>query len=154
MALSMPSLAKECIGIEQAPDYIGKSVCVKGKILRVVETESGTSTFLNFCEDYRKCPFTVVVFDRDLSLVGDVRALEGQEIEIFGKIKKWKGCPEIVLKDSRQLEGKFIELPPIPKTYDADRHGRFSAGTFSNARSKHPRHRRTSKPSDGEIDAE
>jgi hypothetical protein len=86
MALSVPSLAKECIEIEQAPNYIGKNVCVRGKILRVVETESGTSTFLNFCEDYRKCPFTVVVFDRDLALVGDVRALAGQDIEIFGKI--------------------------------------------------------------------
>src|SRR4051812_33838538 len=107
VALSVPSLAKECIGIEQAPDYIGKSVCVKGKILRLVETESGSSTFLNFCEDYRKCPFTVVVFDRDFPLVGDIRAVEGQDIGIFGKKKKWKGRPEIVLKDSRQLEGKF-----------------------------------------------
>jgi hypothetical protein len=145
--------AEECIPFQEAPEHIGKTKCVKGKVLKVAITHSG-SHFLDFCEDYKNCPFTVVVFRRNLPDVGDVRELEGKEIEIHGKIKKYQGRAEIILKDEAQLHGNVTKLPPVPTTYDADRHGSFSAGTFSNARSKHPTHRRTSKPSDGEIDAE
>jgi hypothetical protein len=145
--------AEDCIPFQQASQHIGKTKCVKGKVLKVAVTRSG-SLFLDFCENYKTCPFTVVVFSRNLPDVGDVRELEGQEIQIHGKIKKYDGRAEIILKDEGQLRGMVTKLPRIPTTYDADRRGSFSAGTFSNARSKHPTHRRTSKPSDGEIDAE
>lgn len=147
------SFAKECIPFDKAPEHIGKTKCVTGKVLKVTVTQSG-SHFLDFCEDYKTCPFTVVVFRRNLPDVGDVRALEGKQIEISGKIKKYKGRAEIILKDEGQLHGEITRLPPIPSTYDVSRRGGFSAGTFGNATSKHPTHRRTSRPSDGEIDAE
>jgi hypothetical protein len=153
LVLATPVLAKDCIPFDQAPDHIGKTACVIGKVLKVGQSYSG-SFFLDFCEDYKKCPFTVVVFRSSLKKVGDVRALEGKEIEITGKIKEWKGRAEIVLKDAGQLEGESGKLPPVPATYDADRHGNFSAGKFSAARSSHPTHKRTTKPSDAEIDEE
>jgi hypothetical protein len=146
--------AKDCIPFEQATEHIGKKACVTGKILKVAESQSG-SLFLDFCENYRKCPFTVVVFRSNLRDVGNVRALEGKTIEITGKIKKWQGRAEIVLKDVRQLEGEAANLPPIPKAYDVEQHGRFSAGKFSAPRSKHPTRRRsTSTLPDDDIDAE
>ena len=37
---------------------------------------------------------------------------------------------EIILRHSRQLKGRSAKLPPLPKTYDADRRGRYSAGRF------------------------
>ncbi len=132
--LATTSSAK-CIPIEQAPQKIGNETCVQGKVVQVDQGKSGT-WFLNFCEDYSKCPFTVVVFARDLRKVGDVRRLQGRTIEVFGKIKSYKGQAEIILKDSRQLRGEAAKLPPPPSTYDASRHGRYSAGQFHSSQPK------------------
>lgn len=145
--------AKDCIPIDQTPDHIGKTVCVSGKVLKVAQSYRGVF-FLDFCENYRSCPFTVVVFRSALRKVGDVRALEGQQIEITGKVKEWNGRTEIVLKNPSQLDGLTGDLPAMPKDYEADRHGYFSAGDIGGARSTHPTHKRTSRPSDGEIDEE
>jgi len=72
--------AAACIPIEEAPKAIGDTTCVTGKVLKVAESRSG-SFFLDFCENYRQCPFTVYVPAKNLRDVGDVRQLEGQVIE-------------------------------------------------------------------------
>lgn len=114
-----------CISIEEAGKSIGQTACVTGKVLKVSQIRSGMY-FLDFCEDYRKCPFTVVVFPKDVPNVGDVKPLEGKTIEITGKIEEYRGRAEIILKDKKQLKGEAARLAPIPKTYDASRHGSFS----------------------------
>ncbi|HEU5403563.1 MAG TPA: hypothetical protein VFU86_19570 [Terriglobales bacterium] len=91
--------------------------------------------FLNFCSDYTKCPFTVVVFPRDLRDVGDVRALEGKEVEINGKIRSYRGQFEIILKDNSQLRGDAASIPNLPKGYDVAKRGSFSAGKFKGPKS-------------------
>jgi DNA/RNA endonuclease YhcR with UshA esterase domain len=118
-----------CIPYTEAPKRIGESVCVTGKVVKVVEAKSG-AWFLDFCDDYKKCPFTVVVFARSLRDVGDVRKLAGTDIEIFGKVKLYNGRAEIILNDARQLHGESAKLPPMPKEYDASRHGSYSAGRY------------------------
>jgi hypothetical protein len=125
----------KCIPMAEAENRIGDQVCVTGKVLKVAQSKSGTH-FLNFCENYRKCPFTVVVFPSNLKDVGDVRALEGKEIEIFGKIQRWYGHAEIVLRDARQLKGEAAKLPPLPKEYDVERKGRFSSTAPSSGSKK------------------
>lgn len=112
----------DCIAIEKAQEKIGADTCVTGKVVKVVESRSGT-WFLDFCEDYRSCPFTVVVFPSNLRDVGDVRLLQGKTIEIHGKIKLYGGRAEIVLRDRRQLKGETGSLPSMPKGYDAERRG-------------------------------
>ncbi len=124
-----------CIAMEEAPKHLGETTCVTGKVLKVVQTKSNTS-FLDFCEDYRQCPFTVVVFAKDLRNVGDVKLLEGKTIEIHGTIQQYEGRAQIILRDKRQLKGEAAKLPPVPKTYDASRHGTFSAGQFKGAKKK------------------
>ncbi len=124
-----------CIAVEEAPKHLGETTCVTGKVVKVVQTKSNT-TFLDFCQDYRKCPFTVVIFAKDLPNVGDVKLLEGKTIEIQGTIQQYEGRAEIVLRDKRQLKGEAAKLPPVPKTYDASRHGTFSAGQFKGAKKK------------------
>ncbi len=119
--------AAKCIGIEEAPQKIGDTVCVAGKVLKVAQSRGG-SFFLDFCEDYKKCPFTVVVFPSSLKNVGDVRQLEGKDIEIHGKIQEWRGRAEIILRDVRQLKGEAAKIPPIPKEYDVEKKRRFAAG--------------------------
>lgn len=116
-----------CIPIEEAPKRIGDTVCVTGKVLKAKQTESGTF-FLDFCTNYRKCPFSVVVFSGNLRDVGDVRQLEGKVIEIHGRIQAWGKRSEIILKDARQLKGESGNLPPLPKGFDVERKGSFSPG--------------------------
>lgn len=112
----------DCIPIEKAPDKVGADLCVTGTVIDVVQSPTGT-WFLDFCQDYRTCPFTVVVFPSELRDVGDVRLLKGKTIEIHGRIKLYKGRAEIILSDKRQLKGDFGSIPPMPRGYDAERRG-------------------------------
>ncbi len=119
----------KCIPFTDAPKHLGESACVAGKVLNIGESRAG-SLFLNFCEDYKTCPFTVVVFPSSLKDVGDVRQLQGKDIEIYGKIQQWRGRTEIVLREIRQLKGEAAKIPPLPKDYDVQKRGKFSAGQF------------------------
>ena len=133
---------RSCIRPEAAAKHRGEKICITGKVLKVSASDSGGATFLDFCEDYLACPFTVVVFTYDLSRLGDVRSLAGRVIEIDGKIEDYQGRAEIVLKDARQLRGDAARLPPVPKDYDVERRGNFSPGRmkFPRGKRKHTRH--------------
>lgn len=120
------SLAAKCLPISEAGKHIGDTKCVAGKVLTVTQSPNG-AWFLNFCDDYRTCPFSVVVFSRDLRDVGDVRTLAGKQLEIHGKIREYQGRGEIILRDRRQLRGEAARLPPVPKDYDVARRGGYSA---------------------------
>ncbi len=75
------------------------------------------------------CPFTVVVFASGLKDVGDVRRLEGRSIEIHGAVKLYDGRAEIILNRISQITGGAAMIPPLPKNYDVENRGHYSAGT-------------------------
>jgi hypothetical protein len=141
--LSVPSFG-QCLPFTEAHAHTGTSKCITGKVLKVTRTASGT-TFLNFCADYRTCPFQVVVFAGDLRHVGDVRQLEGKVIEISGDIKEYDGHAEILLSRLSQLRGDAARIPPLPKNYDVERKGHYSAGKlkYPKASKKTPRKRQS-----------
>lgn len=86
---------------------MGETRCVTGKVVRVEQGNRGVH-YLDFCEDFRVCPFTVAVFPSDRKKVGDVRQLRGRVVEIRGagegvrragreriagaKATQWRGC--------------------------------------------------------------
>jgi hypothetical protein len=130
-ALLVSSLAhSDCLPFEEARKHVGEIKCITGKVVRVKQGNGGVH-FLDFCDDYRLCPFTVVVFPSDLKSVGDVRQLQGRMIEIHGQVKEYDGRAEIILEEYRQLSGSSARIPPLPKNYDVEKKGRYSAGTFS-----------------------
>ena len=92
-------------------------------------------------------PFTVVVFPSDLKNVGDIRQLQGRMIEIHGQVKEYDGRAEIILEEYRQLSGSTARIPPLPKNYDVEKKGRYSAGTFSHPKAgkKPSKKRQTAK---------
>src|SRR6266436_2618538 len=139
------SATAACIPFDQASKKVGETVCVTGKVLKVSSSARSGTQFLNFCDDYKTCPFTVVVFARDLRDVGDVRPLEGQTIEIHGKVKLYKGQAEIVLSDSRQLKGEAAKLPALPKNFDVENQGKYSAGQFKSPSAPKTSHTKTPK---------
>jgi hypothetical protein len=113
---------------------------VSGKVLHV-KLGNGGVHFFDVCEDFRVCRFTVVVFPSDLKRVGDVRRLEGRLIEIEGEVKGYDGRAEIILSRLSQLRGDAAHIPPLPKDYDVERHGKYSAGSM-----RFPKPAKTSKP--------
>ena len=112
LATSLPaSAASSSIPITDAAKHVGATKCVTGKVLQVKQGNRSVH-FFYFCENYRTCPFTVVVFSGDLKQVGDVRRLEGRQIEIDGEIKSYDGRAEIILSRSSQLRGDAAHIPP------------------------------------------
>ncbi|HEY3928263.1 MAG TPA: hypothetical protein VGL89_07810 [Candidatus Koribacter sp.] len=119
----------DCYPFDQAQNHVGEIICVRGRVIKVSASPSRTH-YLNFCENYLSCPFTVVIFPSRLEQIGDVRSLENHEIEIDGLVKLYNGHPEIVLSELSQLHGAAAtRIPPLPKNYDVSEHGKFSAGT-------------------------
>jgi hypothetical protein len=119
--------ASDCIPIHEAAQHIGETKCVTGKVQHVKVGLKGVH-FLRFCEDEMACPFSVVVFYDNLKDVGDVRRLEGRTIEIRGALKIYDGRPEIILNRISQINGGAAMIPPLPKNYDVENRGHFSAG--------------------------
>src|SRR5437868_14712129 len=98
IALLTTLASGECLSIEQTKNKTGSRACVSGKVLKVVAGRG--AHFLDFCDDYSQCPFTVVVFDRYLRHAGDIRQRRGKPIELHGTIVPSEGLPEFVLRDS------------------------------------------------------
>jgi hypothetical protein len=131
-----------CVSFAEANQHMGANQCVSGTVLRVENSSKGV-TYLNFCKDKDKnddkyvnnnkdktCPFAVVVFPADLKKMGDVRQLEGRQIEIKGTIQDYDGRAEIVLRRSQQLgNAAFLLFPSVPTDYDVERGGHKATGS-------------------------
>ena len=136
----------DCVSFAEASKHVGATQCVSGTVLHVEDGSNGV-TFLNFCKDSMACPFTVIVFPDDLRKVGDLRQLEGQQIEIKGTIQDYNGRTQIILRHTQQLgEGAFLVVPPVPTDYDVERHGRYSAGKYSHPKAKKTKHKKQGSP--------
>ena len=128
LASVTPSFAaSDCLPIRDAKQHVGEIKCVTGKVLRVKVGPRGVH-FVDFCEDQMACPFTVVVFPHDMKDIGDVRRLAGQIIEIRGPVKLYDGRAEIILNRISQLTAGSTLIPPLPKNYDVEKQGHYSAG--------------------------
>jgi DNA/RNA endonuclease YhcR with UshA esterase domain len=122
-----------CVALAEASKHIGSTQCVTGTVIHVENGSNGVK-LLNFCKQ-KPCPFTVVVFPSDLKKMGDVRQLEGRQIEIKGTIQDYDGRAQIVLRRSQQLgEGAFLLFPRVPTDYDVERPGHYSAGKSTHAK--------------------
>jgi hypothetical protein len=119
--------ASDCLPIREAGHHVGETKCVTGKVIRVKVGLKGVH-YLDFCEDQIACPFTVVVFPSDLKDVGDVRRLAGRTIEVHGAVKLYDSRAEIILKRISQIAGGAALIPPLPKDYDVENRGHYSAG--------------------------
>lgn len=127
---SASSAAADCISVAEARQHIGEDQCVTGKVFRVKHAGRGVTLF-DFCQDSMVCPFTVVVFPHDLKRIGDVSQLQNQVIEVHGPVKEYDGRAEIVLQQLRQLGREGLKIPKLPKNYDVENKGHYSAGSFS-----------------------
>jgi hypothetical protein len=91
-----------CVDFHDAAPHAGERGCVSGRVVRVFASRGG-NTFLDFCEDYRECPFSSVIFSADKNKFGDLASLTGRQIEIRGPISVYQGRPEIIIRDPEQI---------------------------------------------------
>ena len=136
----------ECVSVADASKHVGTTQCVSGTVLHVEDGTNGV-TFLNFCKQAKACPFTVVVLPDDLRKVGDIRQLEGRQIEIKGTIQDYDGRAQIILRHTQQLgEGAFLVVPRVPTDYDVERPGHYSAGRFKRPKAAKKTHAKQGQP--------
>lgn len=92
-----------CVDFQQAEAHLGEVGCISGRVVRVYTSRSGT-TFLDFCQDYRSCPFGGVIFASDQSRFGDLGSLRGRQVEVRGSIRAYQGRAEITIHDPTQIQ--------------------------------------------------
>lgn len=96
------SSAPPCADVRNAGQMVGKRGCVTGLVLRAFSARSG-NTFLDFCQDYRNCPFTSVIFAADKDKFGDLGSLQGKRVEIRGDVVSYQDRAEIIVHDPQQV---------------------------------------------------
>lgn len=89
--------------IEQAPAHIGEIASVVGKLYDSYTAASGT-VFLDFCSDYKTCPFSGVIFADDAKKFSDLPSLSGKRITLSGNITSYQGRAEIILSEPSQIQ--------------------------------------------------
>ncbi len=98
----LPEGPRDCIDFRKAQEHLGDAGCVTGKILDVYTSARG-NTFLNYCVDYRDCPFQAVIFSEDRNKFGNLATLLGREVELTGAIEFYQGRAEIKIRDPVQV---------------------------------------------------
>lgn len=93
------------IDYTDAPAYVGRVASVRGTLVGVYTSKSGT-IFLDFCKSYKNCPFSGVIFADDVKKFGDLSRYNGTVITLTGKISSYQDKAEIILSDSSQLVTK------------------------------------------------
>ncbi|MFH1178291.1 MAG: phospholipase D-like domain-containing protein [bacterium] len=90
------------IDYTDAPAHIGDYASVRGILINSYTSASGT-VFLDFCENYKTCQFSGVIFSDDAKKFGDLSKYNGITVTLTGKISSYQGKAEIVLSDPNQL---------------------------------------------------
>ncbi len=90
------------IDYTQASAHIGQRASVRGTLLKAYTSASGT-VFLDFCANYKTCPFSGVIFADDAKKFGDLSRYNGTTVTLTGKISSYQGKAEIVLSSPSQL---------------------------------------------------
>ena len=91
------------IDYTEAPNHIGEYACVSGKIDHVYTSQKG-AIFLNFCLDYKTCPFGATIFNKDAYKFPNPKQYEGETLEITGLIRAYQGRSQIILDDLGQIK--------------------------------------------------
>jgi DNA/RNA endonuclease YhcR with UshA esterase domain len=91
------------ISWEEAADYYGQTVWVRGKV--VAANNTGKACFLNFHRNWKRY-FTVVIFASafDRFPESPEEFYLNKEIRVYGRVREYQGKPEIIVETSEQIE--------------------------------------------------
>jgi len=91
------------ISWQEAEEHYGEICKVKGTV--AATHNSGEACFLNFHPDWKKY-FTAVIFESSFDKFpsNPESYYEDKQVRVTGRIQKYKGKPEIILKSPDQIE--------------------------------------------------
>jgi DNA/RNA endonuclease YhcR with UshA esterase domain len=69
-------------------------------------TTSKGTIFINFCSDYKTCPFGVAIFSSEAHKYSNPKQYENKTVEITGLLRSYQGRPEIIVNDPGQIKIK------------------------------------------------
>jgi hypothetical protein len=88
--------------MSEASEHVGQTARVRGTLVNAHRSNSGT-IFLDFCRQYRNCPFSAVIFADDAAKFGDLSRFVGKEITVSGKISSYQSRTEIIVRTPEQI---------------------------------------------------
>ena len=88
--------------LSKASKMVGQDGAFRGKVAKLYTSRTGSVVSLNFDEDY-KSALTAVVKASDFSKFPDLSQLEGKHVVISGTFSEFKGNPQILLTDPKQI---------------------------------------------------
>jgi hypothetical protein len=98
------------ISAAEAEKHYDQTVIVTGKVAQV--SVRPKLVYVNLDKKYPEAPMSCVVFARATNQFGDLKKLEGKQVEVKGKIEEYQSKPQIILNSSNQL--RVIEKPVEP----------------------------------------
>jgi DNA/RNA endonuclease YhcR with UshA esterase domain len=96
----------DSISANDAASHVGQSATVEGTVSEVHRARSGKATFLDIGGRYPNNAFTAVVFERSMSVVGDLSGFDGRTVDVTGTIQLYQGKPEIIVTSRDQIKAK------------------------------------------------
>jgi DNA/RNA endonuclease YhcR with UshA esterase domain len=104
-ALGAASALADVVQANDAKAHVGQTVTVEGAVSDVHTARSG-NTFIDIGGRYPNNVFAAVIFAKDASKFTNVSALKGKTVDITGKIRLYRGKPEIILNAASQITTK------------------------------------------------
>ena len=116
-AFGFTSNAQKAIELAEISSHVGDSVTVKGKIFGVkyLEAAKNTPTFINIGAAYPHQLLTIVIWGdvrKKLGYIPEDSKFAGGMATVTGKLEVYKGKPQIVITDPKQLLILYDEEVP------------------------------------------
>lgn len=89
---------------KDARSVLGEYKTIKGYVAQATIAKRSGICYLNFTEKYPKNDFTVVIFKRAQKKFDDLKKYANKNIKVTGKIKLYKGHPQIIVNNPKQIE--------------------------------------------------
>jgi len=100
--IASPAIAAKITPADAAA-HVGQTVTVEGAVSEVFTSRRSNTTFINMGGRYPDHIFSAVIFASDAGTFPNVRALEGKTIDDTGRIRLYRGKPEIILHSAGQI---------------------------------------------------
>lgn len=106
-AVASASAQTKTITATEAKNHVGERATVCGKVVtsRYADRSKGEPTFLNLDEPFPRQAFTIVIWGNDRPKFGEPEnKYSDKRICVAGKITSYRGSPEIVATDPKQIK--------------------------------------------------
>ena len=107
-SICLPQISfSQTVPLDSVINYEGKTITVCSKVQSTFLTKGDKkTTYINFGNPYPNTTFTVVIFEADLLNFKNTPSeyLKDKNVCITGKVKIYKGKPEMIINKEEQIK--------------------------------------------------